>query len=64
MDRIELAHQYWAHQVAGAEMEGAGVLTETLVQYSAQMVVKELRGEDQIRRRLQFDLDRYLDYRR
>jgi ABC-2 type transport system permease protein len=59
----ELAHQYWAHQVVGAEMEGREVLSETLAQYSAQMVARRLRGEDQIRRYLQFELDRYLEGR-
>ncbi|HEV8580113.1 MAG TPA: M1 family aminopeptidase [Thermoanaerobaculia bacterium] len=59
----ELAHQYWAHQVVGADMEGEGMLSETLAQYSALMVVKKLRGEDQIRRYLQFELDRYLEGR-
>lgn len=56
----ELAHQYWAHQVTGAAMEGEAVLSETLAQYSAMMVVKKLHGEDQIRRHLQFELDKYL----
>jgi hypothetical protein len=32
MTAHELAHQYWAHQVIGAEMEGAAVLSETLAQ--------------------------------
>jgi aminopeptidase N len=63
MTAHELAHQYWAHQVAPAETVGAGVLTETLAQYSALMVVRRMRGGDQIRRRLQFELDRYLDAR-
>ena len=63
MTAHELAHQYWAHQIAPADMEGDGILTETLAQYSAQMVLKKVRGEDQIRRYLQFELDRYLDYR-
>jgi len=63
MTAHELAHQYWAHQVIGADMEGQRVLSETLAQYSAYMVVKKVRGEDQIRRYLQFELDRYLDYR-
>jgi ABC-2 type transport system permease protein len=63
MTAHELAHQYWAHQVIGAEMEGEAMLTETLAQYSAQMVVKKLRGEDQIRRYLQYELDRYLEGR-
>ena len=56
----ELAHQYWGHQVRGAETEGAQVLTETLAQYSALMVAKQLLGEDKIRRSLQFQLDQYL----
>lgn len=56
----ELAHQWWAHQVAGAYVEGEGVLSETMAQYGAHMVMKHLRGEDQIRRYLRFELDRYL----
>jgi ABC-2 type transport system permease protein len=59
----ELAHQYWAQQIAAADMEGDSVLSETLAQYSAMMVVRKLRGEDQVRRYLQFELDEYLDYR-
>jgi ABC-2 type transport system permease protein len=59
----EFAHQYWAHQVAGADMEGRELLSETLAQYSAQMVLKKLRGEDHMRRYMQYELDRYLDGR-
>jgi aminopeptidase N len=60
----ELAHQYWGHQVQGARMQGGGLLSETLAQYSALMVLKRLRGERDIRRLLQFQLDRYLSGRR
>ena len=56
----ELGHQYWAHQVIGADMQGATVLSETLAQYSALMVMKHTYGEDKIRRFLQFELDNYL----
>ena len=59
----EFAHQYWSHQVVGADMEGREVLSETLSQYSAQMVLKKLRGEDHMRRYMQFELDRYLEGR-
>jgi len=59
----ELAHQYWAHQVIGADAPGQAVLSETLANYSAIMVMKKVRGEDQIRRLLQFELDRYLEGR-
>ena len=36
------------------------MLSETLAQYSALMVMKQLYGEDKIRRFLKFELDRYL----
>ncbi|MEA1015966.1 ABC transporter permease/M1 family aminopeptidase [Sphingosinicella sp. LY1275] len=56
----ELGHQYWAHQVIGADMQGGTMLSETLAQYSALMVMKKLYGEDKIRRFLKYELDRYL----
>jgi aminopeptidase N len=56
----ELGHQWWAHQAVGADMQGATMLTESLAQYSALMVMEKLYGRDQIRRFLQFELDRYL----
>ena len=45
-------------------MQGAGLMYETLAQYSAMMVMKRLHGEEGIRRYLQFQLDRYLGGRR
>ncbi len=54
------AHQWWAHQVSAAEVEGEGVLSETMAQYAAHMVMKHLRGEAHIRRYLRFELDQYL----
>ncbi len=59
----ELAHQYWAHQVTGADMEGSMLLSETLANYSATMMLRKLGGEDQMRRGLQYMLDRYLGWR-
>jgi ABC-2 type transport system permease protein len=59
----EFAHMYFPHQMIGAEMEGQTVLVETLAQYSAGMVMKKFRGEDQIRRYLRYELDRYLQGR-
>jgi len=56
----ELGHQWWAHQVIGADMQGGTMLSETLAQYSALMVMKHLYGGDKIRRFLQFELDNYL----
>ena len=60
----EVAHQYWAHQLIGADMQGSTLLSETLSQYSALMVMKQLYGEDKIRRFLKFELDRYLEGRK
>jgi ABC-2 type transport system permease protein len=56
----ELAHQWWAHQVIGADMQGGTALSETLAQYSALMVMEQMYGPDQIRRFLKFELDSYL----
>jgi aminopeptidase N len=56
----ELGHQYWAHQMIGADMQGGTMLSETLAQYSALMVMKQRYGEDKIRRFLKFELDGYL----
>ncbi len=56
----ELGHQWWAHQVIGADEQGATVLSETLAQYSAGMVMKHMYGPDMIRKFLKFELDSYL----
>ena len=56
----EVAHQYWAHQVIGADMQGSTILSETLAQYSALMVMKKIYGPDKIRRFLKYELDDYL----
>ncbi len=56
----EVAHQWWAHQVIGANVQGATLLSETLSQYTALMVVKQKYGDTQMRRFLKLELDRYL----
>ncbi|HEY5410376.1 MAG TPA: ABC transporter permease subunit [Caulobacteraceae bacterium] len=56
----EIAHQWWAHQIVGADEQGATVLSESLAQYSALMVMKHMYGPDMIRRFLKYELDRYL----
>jgi ABC-2 type transport system permease protein len=37
----EIGHQWWAHQVIGARVEGVYVLSEALAQYSALQVIKK-----------------------
>jgi len=56
----EFAHQWWAHQVVGSNQQGMTVLSETLAQYSALMVMEKMYGQEQIRRFLKQELDRYL----
>ena len=60
----EFAHQYWGHQLVAANVPGGPMLAETFAQYSALMVLKKLHGDDEIRRTLNYELDRYLDRRR
>ena len=56
----EMAHQWWAHQVIGANMQGATLLSETLAQYSALMVMEKEFGRDMMRRFLRYEMDSYL----
>ncbi len=56
----EIAHQWWAHQIIGADEQGATALSETLAQYSALMVMRKMYGPDMIRRFLKYELDKYL----
>ncbi len=56
----ELAHQWWAHQVIGAYVQGATMMSETLAQYSALMVMKKKFGDAKMKRFLKYELDGYL----
>ncbi len=59
----EVGHQWWAHQVIGADMQGQTVLSETLAQYSAFMVMEKTYGDAEIRRFLRGSLGGYLSGR-
>jgi ABC-type transport system involved in multi-copper enzyme maturation permease subunit len=56
----EVAHQWWAHQVIGAYVQGATLMSETLAQYSALMVMKKKYGDAKMKRFLKYELDFYL----
>ncbi len=56
----EIAHQWWAHQVISADVQGSTMLSESLAQYSALMVMEHEYGRDKMRRFLKYELDRYL----
>lgn len=56
----EMAHQWWGHQVIGADVQGQTMLMESLAQYSALMVMEKEYGREHMRRFLKYELDRYL----
>ncbi|TWI63672.1 peptidase M1-like protein [Pseudoduganella lurida] len=56
----EVAHQWWGHQLAAGNTRGGTVLSETLAEYSALMVMKKTFGAARMRRFLRYDLDMYL----
>jgi len=56
----EIAHQWWAHQVVGANVRGATMTSESMAQYTALMVMKKKYGPEKMRRFLKFELDHYL----
>jgi hypothetical protein len=56
----EIAHQWWAHQVIGANVQGATMMSETMAQYSALMVMKKKYGDARMKRFLKYELDGYL----
>lgn len=60
----EIAHQWWAHQVIGANVQGATMLSESLAEYSSLKVLEAEYGKGQMRRFLKDALDGYLRGRR
>ncbi|HXE79362.1 MAG TPA: M1 family aminopeptidase [Vicinamibacterales bacterium] len=56
----EVAHQWWGYQVLGADVQGSGMLSESMAQYCALMVMQREYGAEQMRRFLRYELDAYL----
>lgn len=56
----EVAHQWWAHQVIGANVQGSTMLSESLAEYSALTVMEKEYGAHRMRKFLKYELDRYL----
>jgi len=56
----EISHQWWGHQVNPANVQGMAMITESLAQYSALMVMKQQYPEERVRQFLQLELNRYL----
>lgn len=60
----EMGHQYWAHQVCGANMQGSEMMSEGFAQYSALMVMEKEYGRDKMKKFLEYEMDEYLSGRR
>lgn len=56
----ELAHQWWGHQLIGSAVQGSNMMSETLAEYSALQVMNKKYGEENTRKYLKYELDRYL----
>ena len=56
----EMGHQYWAHQVCGANMQGSEMMSEGFAQYSALMVMEKEYGKDKMKKFLKYEMDGYL----
>tara|TARA_B100001094_G_scaffold188813_1_gene183067 strand:- start:5726 stop:9379 length:3654 start_codon:yes stop_codon:yes gene_type:complete len=59
----EVAHQWWAHQVIGADVLGATMLSESLSEYVSLKVIEKINGKKKMRKFLKRSLDTYLTQR-
>lgn len=56
----EVAHQWWAHQVIGGNVQGSVLMSETMSQYSALMVMEKEYGKQAMKKFLKYEMDDYL----
>jgi len=56
----EMAHQWWAHQVIGANMQGATMSRKLWLSIRRSMVMEKEYGRDTMRRFLEYEMDNYL----
>ena len=59
----EVAHQWWGHQVCGANSQGSTLMVESMAQYTALMVMEKEFGKDAMEKFLKYELDGYLSGR-
>ena len=55
-----MGHQFWAHQICGAKMQGSEMMSEGFAQYSALMVMEKEYGKDKMKKFLKYEMDGYL----
>ncbi len=57
----EMAHQWWAHQVIGADMQGSTMLSESFAEYSSLMCMKSIVHDPmKMREFLKYNHNNYL----
>ncbi|MCD6068106.1 MAG: hypothetical protein K0S33_2932 [Bacteroidetes bacterium] len=56
----EVAHQWWAHQVIGGNVQGGTLMSETMSQYSALMVMEQEYGKAAMKKFLEYEMNTYL----
>ncbi|MDR3680762.1 MAG: M1 family aminopeptidase [Flavipsychrobacter sp.] len=56
----EVAHQWFAHQVIGADVEGSNMMSESLAQYASIKVVEKEFGIEKVKKTLKYELNNYL----
>lgn len=59
----EVAHQWWAHQVIGGNVQGSTLMAETMSQYSALMVMEKEFGKQAMKKFLKYEMNQYLQGR-
>jgi ABC-2 type transport system permease protein len=59
----EVAHQWWAHQVIGGNVQGSTLMSETMSQYSALMVMEKEYGKAAMKKFLKYEMNTYLTQR-
>ncbi len=60
----EIGHQWWGHQIMPAYVQGGQVLSESMAEYSAYLVIKKMQGSYMLRKHLKRELDIYLKSRK
>ena len=56
----EVAHQWWAHQVIGGNVQGSTLMAETMAQYSSLMVMEKEYGKLAMKKFLKYEMTQYL----
>lgn len=56
----EVGHQWWGHQVCGANVQGSTMMVESMAQYTALMVMEHEYGRAHMEKFLKYEMDRYL----